>query len=298
MRKHLRRLHVLSISLGIVAAIGFVYNIVILGMLFPRVERFDPIGTQWETAGIVVGVSLFVIALFHLSGVLTLLLSMLARRAASWRLAAIIFLGVISGILILADLTMLQEIGKQYAQRWHSTGEWIILFTSSGLHALFIGLALPALLSNLREQRSPEAEPMLKDHVLFQLTHITGLLCGSLGLAALIAALAFQVPTGIVEQTVFVLGSLVLAPYLLILLTWLWSKRKEGIREWFDEKQFQDLARASLAALLVSLPIMILLYWQQRAYPADSLWPHVWLPAYLFITLLTFSAGTLFLSRD
>ena len=112
MSKFLHRLHVLSISLGLVAAIGFVYNIVILGLLFPKVERFDPIGTQWEIAGIVVGVCLFVIAAFHLAAVLALLLSMIERRSASWRLAALLVLGLLSGIMILADLTMLQEIGK------------------------------------------------------------------------------------------------------------------------------------------------------------------------------------------
>jgi MFS family permease len=298
MNKLLHRLHVLSVSLGLVAAIGFVYNSVILGLLFPKIERFDPIGTQWETAGIVVGVSLFMIADFHLASVLTLLLRSIQFRAVSWRVAALLVLGILSGILILADVTMLQEIGKQYAQGWHSTGEWIILFTSTTLHALFIGLGLSTLLANLRAPSSSPDEPMLRDHVVFQLTHLTGFLCGALGTAAWITAVALRVPTQIVEKTVITLGSLILMPYFLILMFWLWSKRKDFIRDWFDEKQMHDLAKASLGTLFVTPPAMILLYLLQVNLPNGELWSLLWLPAYLFLTLLTFSAGTLLLSKQ
>ncbi len=298
MGKGLHRLHILSISLGLVAAIGFVYNSVILGLIFPKVERFDPIGTQWEIAGIVVGASLFMIALFHLVAVLTMLLRALNLRAVSWRVAALLVLGILSGILILADLTMLQEIGKQYAQGWHSTGEWTILFTSSALHALFIGFTLPALLANLREPGSSPDEPMLKDHVVFQLTHLTGFLCGALGTAAWIIAVALQVPAWILEQIVFTLGGLILIPYCLILLIWLWFKRKDFIPDWFDEKQIQDLAKAGLGTLFIVPPIMILFYLLQTKLPNGEVWGLLWLPAYLFLTLLTFSAGTLLLSRE
>ncbi|HEY71046.1 MAG TPA: hypothetical protein G4O08_10735 [Anaerolineae bacterium] len=298
MNKYIHRFHVLSISLGLLAAIGFVYNSVILGLLFPKVERFDPIGTQWEIAGIIVGASLFLIAVFHLVAMLAMLLRALNLRSVSWRVAALLVLGILSGILILADLTMLQEIGKQYAQGWHSTGEWTILFTSTALHALFIGLSLPALIANLRAPGSSPDEPMLRDHVAFQLTHLTGSLCGALGTAAWLTAVAIQAPTWILEQTVITLGGLILTPYLLILLVWLWSKRKDLIPDWFDEKQIQDVAKASLGTLLVTPPIMLLFYLLQIKLPDGDLWGLLWLPAYLFLTLLTFSAGTLLLSRE
>jgi hypothetical protein len=298
MKKNLHRFHVLSISLGTVAAIGFLYNLVILSILCPKVERFDPISAQWEIAGIVVGISLFLIALFHLAGVLALLLNMIARRSVSWWRASLLFLGILSGIMILSDLAMLQDIGKQYAQGWNSTGEWIILFTSSGLHGLFIGLTLPALITNLRIPGSDAEEPALKDHVMFQLLHITGLLCGLLGVGMTIAAVAFQVPLWILEQTAITVSSLILAPFVLILLIWFWFRRRESPGEWFDEKQLQDLGKAALGSLLISTPIMILLYWLQRAFPEPGLWPHIWLPTYLFCTLLVFSSTTLLQSRS
>jgi len=298
MSSALRRLHILSTSSGFFASTGFLYNFVLLILLYPRVSQLEPISAQWEKAGILFGACLFIIAVFHALAVLTLILTAIKRQETSWRSAGAIVVGIISGILILADIAMLQDIGNQYAMGWDSNGEWTILFISQAFHALFILLALPFLISHLRLPQRPVEEPAAKDDTLFQLAHTTGALCGGLGTAACAAAFAFKLPVWIVEQTILSLGSLLLSPYLLVLTLWLYLNRKDALIDWFDEKQLQDVSRAALHSLLWVIPMMTLLFFLQTRLPEGNIWSLLWFPVYIFLTLTILSSNTLYLSRN
>ncbi|MBN2557097.1 MAG: hypothetical protein JXA97_14290 [Anaerolineales bacterium] len=297
MNKALRRSHILSTSSGFLASAGFLYNFILLILLYPRVSQFKPISTRWEQAGILFGACLFILAVFHALAVLTLVFAAIKRRETSWRSAGAIVIGVISGILILADIAMLQDIGNQYALGWDSRGEWIILFISQAFHALFILLALPLLITRLRSHQPQVEEPAVKDDTLFQLAHTTGALCGGLGSAACAAAIAFKLPAWIVDQTILSLGTLLLSPYLLVLALWLYLHRKKALIDWVDEKQLQDVSRAALHSLLWVIPTMTVLFVLQTQLPEGNIWALLWFPAYIFLTLTILSTNTLYLSR-
>jgi len=88
-----------------------------------------------------------------------------------------------------------------------------------------------------------------------------------------------------------------LLPYLLILSVWLFMKRKEKITDWLDEKQFLDISRASLLTILIILPIMTLMGVLQRIIGFGNVLDFIWFPLFIFLSMVSFSSATLYLSR-
>jgi uncharacterized membrane protein len=295
MKKTLQRMHIASISLGVIAASGLIYNLLLFTYLYPRVLHFEPLGGQLEALGILSGLSLAVIGFFHLITVMTLVLQVIVSRSAGFLRILTIVIGIISGLLLLSDLAMLQDIGKQYALGWNTAGEWTILFINHGLHVIFTVLALLALLTKRKGENPPE-EAALKDEVLFNAAHMTGLLCGGIGLVATVIVLVARIPI-LVEILSIPVGVLILLPYLLMLGIWLFFKRKEKVREWLDEKQFQDIARAGLWTTILLPPCMIAIGVLQLVNGVDSAWSYTWLPFYIFLAMLVFSSTALASAR-
>jgi hypothetical protein len=238
---------------------------------------------------------LALIGFFHLFTVITLVLQVIIKRSASFLKILTIVIGIISGLLLLSDLAMLQDIGHEYELGWNTTGEWTILFINHGLHALFTVLALLTL-STRRKIDRELAETALKDDVLFNAAHMTGLLCGGIGLIATIIVLTTRNPL-LVKLLSIPIGVLVLLPYPFILGIWLFIKRKEKPKEWLDEKQFQDISRAGLWSTIILLPCMIAIGILQQVNGSGSAWSFIWLPVYIFLSMLVFSSTALASSR-
>jgi len=295
MNKTLKRLRITSLSLGIIAACGLVYNLILFAYLRPRVVHFEALADQVETLGLLTGLSLFLVGLFHLSTVITLLLQIFVRKSAGLLKTLAVVIGVISGLLLFSDLSMLQDIGKQYEMRWDTAGEWTILFINHGLHGLFTLLAFSALISKDETDRSREAP--VKDEVLFLTAHTTGLLCGGIGLTGIALALIGPLPVWVAKAISVPIGLLIVLPYLLVLGAWLAAKHREKIADWFDEKQLQDISRAGLWTLAITFLCMLAAGLLQRANGPGSLWDFLWLPLYLFLSMTTFSAVTLHYAR-
>jgi hypothetical protein len=295
MNKTIQRMNIVSISLGIIAASGLIYNLILFAYLRPQVLQFQTLNGPLETLGILSGLSLALIGFFHLFTVITLVLQVIIKRSASFLKILTIVIGIISGLLLLSDLAMLQDIGHEYELGWNTTGEWTILFINHGLHALFTVLALLTL-STRRKIDRELAETALKDDVLFNAAHMTGLLCGGIGLIATIIVLTTRNPL-LVKLLSIPIGVLVLLPYPFILGIWLFIKRKEKPKEWLDEKQFQDISRAGLWSTIILLPCMIAIGILQQVNGSGSAWSFIWLPVYIFLSMLVFSSTALASSR-
>ena len=296
MNKSLKRLRIASLSLGIIAASGLIYNLILFAFLRPRVLNFETLGDQMILLGDLTGLSLIVIGIFHLCTVITLLLQITVQKSAGTLKVLTGVVGIISGLLLLSDLAMLSDIGKEYVQGWDTSSEWAILFINHGLHILFTVLAFLALTMRGKMDGHPE-EIAAKDDVLFATAHTTGLLCGGIGLIAILLVLVTSVPNWLIEALSLPIGLLVLLPYLLILGTWLFMKRREKVREWFDEKQFQDISRAGLWTLAITLPCMVAIGILQRVNGPGSAWDFLWLPLYVFLSIAIFSWATLYSLR-
>lgn len=295
MNSFVKRLHIISMSAGVLAAAGFLYNIVLLGFLYPRVSRFEPIAPGWEQAGMLFGVFILLLGLYHAVSLATLVLSAYRTQTRSTRTAILLVLGILSGLMLLADISMLQDIGKQYVQGWDSSAEWIILFSGHILHLLYLILSLLTL-RELLPQQTTEVEAAVRDHILFQITHTTGLLCGTLGLILIIVAAVLRVPVPVIRETTIIFSTLILAPYLITLIAWLALQHRTG-GEWLDEMLRVTLFRAGFITMLMVIPLSFLLFYLQHSGGNAAAWAVLWLPACLMAMLNTFSTAVLWGTR-
>jgi hypothetical protein len=294
MPKYLRYLHLTTVSLGLIAAVGIVFNLGMFITLFPKVTQLQPIGSPWETLGIVAGLNILVITIFHISGISSLLMHVIVMRKPSIIKVAGVVVGIISALMILSDLAMIQDIGHQYEAGLGTRAEWTILFINYALHVLFLVLVMYSV---LHEIRAHQALPPVaaRDEVVFQTLHMTGLICGIIGAITILAALFAMVTPWILQQIVFVIGTIILIPYVIVLGIWIFKTSQ--VRSGVDEKQSLDVSRAGLWTIIILLPLMVIVFiLQQRTGLSDRL-AVLWLPIFVFISLLGFSGITLLYSR-
>ena len=86
-------------------------------------------------------------------------------------------------------------------------------------------------------------------------------------------------------------------PYILIVFYWLIIKCREKVGGWYDEKQYQDITKASLFTLVVSVIIMTAIFLVQYFVSAFDFITFTWFPFYIFLVLLLFSSSTLYFSK-
>lgn len=297
MSRFLKSLHLTALSFGFLAVVAIICNLVMFSILYPQVTQLLEQQPNWETYGIVAVINITVIAFYQLFSVLALLAQLISQRKTSFLIVAAITIGIISGLMVVGDISLLSDIGSEYQAGWQTRGEWWILFGSYGLHILSLVLGILSLIGNLKEEERSE-EQVLKDEVLFFSLHSTGVICGALGLIGVAAGLFSQLSLWMMERIVVVLSSLVLAPYLVILTVWLF-------RHWFgesspilDEKQFQDLANAGLWTLIIMIPSMIIFFGFQLSFPDHRSWTVLWLPLLIFFSLAIFSSITMRYFRE
>lgn len=292
MSRFLKSLHLASLSFGFLAAVGIIFNLVIFSILYPQVTQLLEEQPSWETYGIVAAINIIIIAFYQLFSVIALLAHLIYKKKTSFLVVAAITIGIISGLMILGDITLLSDIGKEYQAGWQTRGEWWILFTSYALHILSLVLGIIALVRNLNRDTESE-EQILKDEVLFLTLHSTGVICGALGLIGVTAGLFTSMEVWILGSISGILSTLILCPYLVILAIWLlrrfWGETSLGL----DEKQSRDLGSAGLTTLLITIPIMMVFYRLQIMQPERGLFAILWLPLLIFLSLSLFSSLSL-----
>jgi hypothetical protein len=74
-------------------------------------------------------------------------------------------------------------------------------------------------------------------------------------------------------------------------------KAKVRVNEWYDEKQYQDIAKATLITLPSSVLFMGFIFILQYTISKFEILNFIWFPLFLFFTLLLFSIITLFLNK-
>jgi hypothetical protein len=297
MPRFLKSFHLITLSLGFLAIVALIFNLGIFAILYPQVTQLVEFDPSWESYGVVAAINIITIAIFQLCGVCTLLAHMIIQKKTSTLVILAIVTGIISGLMVLSDITLLSDIGKEYAQGWQTRGEWKILFNSYGLHILSLVLAMVSIIKNLRDDKKP-AEQVMKDEVLFLSLHTTGLICGGLGLLGVVAGLFSDLSLWMMERIVVVMGLIVLSPYLVILGIWIFRRNLGGVTPGLDEKQFQDLATAGLWTLIFTLPLMLLFFGLQLSSLAKESWSALWLPLLVFSALISFSSLTLRYFRE
>ena len=206
-------------------------------------------------------------------------------------------MAIISTLLVLGDFALLGDIGKEHALGLDTSGEWPVLYFSQAFHFIFIFSLLVLLfltrrsvLDRYREER------VLKDEAIFINAQYIGILCGIFGIGVF-SWMSASMPLWALKKGIFIMSMIIILPYLLAAVYWLIMKITEKTWQWYDEKQFQDISRASLMTMAISLIIMFAIFLIQYFNDAFDFVAITWFPFYVFLVLLLFSSITLYFNK-
>ena len=241
-----------------------------------------------------------VFGFFHLSAILTLILQLNFFKRDNFLRAFLFFTGTTSLLMLFGDFALMSDITKEYI--FGLPGEFNILFFSQALHFIFYILMIILLVLTRKSVRKKDEEIVLKDDSIFINAQYIGILSGASGLVlitifSLLYLMVYPLPLWALKAGVVVTSLIAVIPYILIVLYWLIIKLKERITEWYDEKQYQDLTKSSLVALLVSIVFLLVVFIMQYIFKNFELLNFIWFPLYFFFILLLFSATTLFFNK-
>jgi len=199
---------------------------------------------------------------------------------------ALLICGIISLFSIGIEKVMVDEIARQY-RAGMEVSELSILNVSYVLNMFFSIFTLYYLLRILPVVYTADGSEDSVDEEIFTIAQYMGILSGLAGLM-LVFDLAGKKITN--DKLVFYAPFFVLflIPYLLAVLYWLSFKIHRRISDWYDEKQLQDIMKASLTTLVLSIPgLFVFLF---LGIPAIS----YFFLYYVFLALVIFSGSTLF----
>lgn len=282
---------ILTIVLGVLTIAFFIFSLLFLTQLQPKMVAFVPL-TDLEAALLtLVGVGLLFVLAFY---VLSLLRNIqYIQHAASIRIFQILLLvsGLLSLLFIFSDVALLSDIHKQFQARLPQP-EWTLLFPIL-IFQFATSLAFMVLhISGFFARREiPEA---VRDVNVFLVVQYVGLVCGLLGLGLTSLGFVFQRGWDLHVHTLMG-NSVILFPYVLVLIYWLVTKLREKDRIWYDEKQLQDLGKSALLTLLIDTLFLIALFMVNLNH-LDGVIRLIWLPLHLFAVMFLFSLGNLVFS--
>jgi len=237
---------------------------------------------------------------FHLSAILTLILQLNFFKRDNFLRAFLFFIGITSLMMLFGDFALLSDISKEYV--FGLPGEFNVLFFSQSLHFIFYILMIVFLASTRKLVIKGGEEIVLKDDSIFINAQYIGILSGVSGLVlvttfSLMYLTVYSLYLWAIKAGIIVISLIAIIPYILIVFYWLIIKLKERISEWYDEKQYQDITRASLVTLIASIIIMTVIFIIQYFVSAFDFINITWFPFYIFLVLLLFSSSTLYFSK-
>jgi hypothetical protein len=239
-----------------------------------------------------VGVGLLVILAFYL--ISSLRIAKYLKSAAEIKIFSLFLVvtGVLSFVFVFSDVALLSDISKQY-KHGLSQPEWSLVYPIMSLQfattLIFTYLHLSGFLNR------KQVKHVARDSNIFLAVQYVGLVCGLMGLT--FASLGFVFPHSWNLLIHTIIGSIVLlVPYALAIFYWLVSKLREEHRQWYDEKQIQDVGKSAFLTLVLSAALMIVLFAANyRNLPGVV--SALWLPLYLFAIIFLFSAGNLVFNK-
>ena len=237
---------------------------------------------------------------FHLSAILTLILQLNFFKRDNFLRAFLFFNSIVSLVMLFGDFALASDISKEYI--FGLPGEFNLLFFSQVIHFVFYILMIVLLASIRKSGRKKGEEMILKDDSIFINTQYIGILSGISGLVLIILfstlyLTVYPLPLWAIKGGIIAASLIAIIPYILIAFYWLIIKLKERINEWYDEKQYQDITKSSLVALLMSVVFLLAVFIIQYIFGNFELLNFIWFPIYFFFILLLFSAITLFFNK-
>jgi hypothetical protein len=238
---------------------------------------------------------------FHLAAILTLILELNFFKRDNFLRAFLFFTGIVSLLMLFGDFALMSDISKEYV--FGLPGEFNILFFSQVLHLIFYILMIVLLISSRKSVGKKGEEIVLKDDSIFINAQYIGILSGISGLALVtifstLYLRIYELPIWAIKAGIITSSLMAVVPYILIAFYWLIIKLRERTVEWYDEKQYQDITRSSLVALMMSVIFLLIVFIMQYIFVDFELLNFIWFPFYFFFMLLLFSSTTLFFNKS
>jgi hypothetical protein len=268
-------------------------------MMHLRIAGNLEIETFTKSIEIFAALAIVLVLFFHLSALLAVILEIRVYLTDSILRSFIFFLAVISTVMLFGDYALIGDITKEYKAGLIEGifSEFIILYFSQVLHLLFYIFAVILLvITGIKRTEAVQTREALKDEAIFIDVQYIGIYTSILGLAILIAMSLFT-PMWAIKKGIIILCICLVLPYALIVIYWLVLKIRERITEWYDEKQFQDVTRASFISFLSSIVILAAFFLIQNLVEDFKLMNVIWFPLYFFSALLIFSTTVLYLNK-
>jgi hypothetical protein len=286
-----------TFTLGILSLCSLIYNLVFYETLRPKVIRFEDISGILDRMEIIAAVAFIIIFFFHISAISTLAFQLKFFKRASLFRSFLFFMAVISLLMVFGDFALLSDIGKEHMAGLETQGEWVVLYCSQVLHFILNILIFVLLFLTRKSFLDKFSEDIvLKDEAIFINAQYIGIFCGVFGIGVF-SAMSVLMPLWALRKGIFVISLIAVLPYLLIVIYWLIIKFKEKVGQWYDEKQYQDITKASLTTLIVSIIIMTIIFIIQYFTSDFDFITITWFPFYVFLALLLFSSTTLYHSK-
>ena len=300
MKKLLKISNNITLVLCSVSIAGIIFTNTFFLILRDMIIKMGDVESFMNKFSIPVASVYILFTVFHLSAMLTLILQLNFFKRDNFLRAFLFFTGITSFLMLFGDSALSSDISKEYV--FGLPSEFIILFFSQALHFIFYVLMLVLLVMTRRSVTEGREEIVLKDDSIFINAQYIGILSGASGLVlvsvfTLVCETLYPLPLWATKAGIIVTSLISIIPYILIVFYWLIIKFREKTGEWYDEKQYQDIAKASLLTLIVSVIIMTVIFFIQYFVSAFGFITYTWFPFYIFLVLLLFSSSTLYFSK-
>lgn len=292
MKKDKFTLRTLFIPFGFLAIALFVFNFVVMLKLRPKMEHFE-ILTEFEEGLLTsVGIGLLLILTFFLLSLWQFIRYIRNSEQIKPLPLFLVISGVLAFLFVFSDIALLSDIHKQY-RNGLSQPEWSLVIPI--MIVQFIITITFLYFHTTKQLAVNKKEHAARDINIFLVVQYIGVISGVMGLT--LASLGFLYSSGWSTTTHGILGGIVLLiPYALVVFYWLVTKFQEKDRQWLDEKQSIDIGKSALATLIINT-IMMLIIFITNLNHLDGIINSLWMPIYLFTTILLFSIGNLYYSN-
>ena len=288
MKKLDKLLRSISIVLGLASTAFFVADYFIFARLRPKLVAFETVSAAEEDLMNWVGISLVLFLGFCLLSLLRLVMYLKYAKKVTIFSFFLIVIGVVALLFVFGDLALLSDIGKQYKHGLDQP-EWLLLYPIMGFQ--FTTILIFTYLHFFGFSKDKLVDHVARDSNIFLIVQYVGVICGLMGVAS--SALRFLFPGATIREHISASLITLLIPYILVLGFWLVTKIQEKPRQWYDEKQMQDVGKSAFLTLAVSVVIMTVLF-TANYNDLSGVIRFLWLPINLFTVLLLFSLGNLY----
>jgi hypothetical protein len=292
MKKQARTLRFINTLLGFIVITALVFSLVVLLKLQPKMLAFNEITILEQNLLTVVGFGLLLLLVFDLLSTLQLVIYFKRVEKIKAFYLILLILGIISGLLVFSDVALLSDINRQYHNQL-SQPEWQLVYPFI-IYQFVITLIFQYC--HLTGKFLVQQEEMItRDINIFLVVQVVGVVCGVLGLGLMSLGFLYSRAWTLTVHTIISMGVL-LFPYALAVGYWIFMKLKEKDRQWYDEKQSQDVGKSAFLTLVIVTFIMVALFFLHY-FRLDGVIRMLWLPFYIFSTLFLFSLGNLYFSN-